>query len=96
MALVAKHTLRKAIQKGFEVITTVGNEGKFNYPKLDLVATAIVLKDIDFLPKALEYERIEILKLRERHFFISMETWPKGQFELEYQLLLSSIQEIGA
>ncbi|MFT4753725.1 MAG: hypothetical protein ACI85Q_001273 [Salibacteraceae bacterium] len=95
VALVAKHTLRKAIQKGFEVITTVGNEGKFNYPKLDLVATAIVLNDIDLLPKAIEYERIEILKLRERHYFVSTETWPKGQFELEYQLLLSSVQKIG-
>ncbi len=95
VALVARHTLRKAIQKGFEVITTVGNEGKFNYPKLDLVATAIVLNDIELLPLAIEYERIEIMRLREKHFFVCMEKWPKGEFELEYQLQLSSVQEIG-
>ncbi len=95
VALVARHTLRKAIQKGFEVITTVGDEGKFNYPKLDLVATAIVLNDVEDLSKAIEYERIEILELRRRNFFVCTVKWPKGEFELEYQLLLSSIQKIG-
>ena len=95
VALVARHTLRKALQKGFEVITTVGDEGQFNYPKLDLVATAIVLNDIETLPVALESERNEILKLRENNFFTTTETWPKGEFDMEYQLLLNSVQKIG-
>jgi hypothetical protein len=94
VALVARHTLRRAIQKGFEVITTVGDEGKFNYPKLDLVATAIELKDTEMLPLAIDSERTEILKLREKYHFVKSEKWPKGEFDLEYNLELGSILEI--
>jgi hypothetical protein len=94
VALVAKHTYRRATHKGFEVIDDLGDNGQFNYPKLDLVATAIVLKNLEDLPIAQEQERELILNMRNNINFVSREKWPKGEFELEYNLNLNILDNV--
>lgn len=49
---------------GSKVLTTVGNEGTFYYPKMDLLATAVFLEDAITLKDAHPSEREKMLFLR--------------------------------
>ncbi|SIN84935.1 hypothetical protein [Algoriphagus halophilus] len=91
LALVAEYTLKPSLQKGFEIETGIGNSGTFFYPKLDLVATSIVMKDPENLPLADSSERERIMELREKLQFNKIEEGPKGKFEVNYDLLLTNI-----
>lgn len=90
LALVAEYTLKPSLQKGFEIEEGIGNSGTFFYPKLDLVATSIVMKDPYNLPKAEQSEREIIQDLRNNLKRSKIETGPKGDFLVEYDLVLSN------
>ncbi|HEY1008420.1 MAG TPA: hypothetical protein VGD92_14600, partial [Sphingobacteriaceae bacterium] len=45
-ALCAPYTVKMAETVGYEIETSIGNEGTFYYPKLDLLATTMLLKDV--------------------------------------------------
>lgn len=87
-ALCAPHTLRISVEKGFEVETSVGKEGTFIYPKLDLIATSIIVRDPLNLPGALERERELIFQLRETPNCSRTEKGPNGQMDIHYKLAL--------
>jgi hypothetical protein len=86
LALVAEYTLEPSLQKGFEIEEGIGDKGTFFYPKLDLVATSIVMKDPFNLPNADPNEREMIFNLRKNLKCIKTELGPKGQFKVEYDL----------
>ena len=48
--LCAPATYRNSIRGGFRVISEIGINGKFYYPKEDLTATSILVDDIKNLP----------------------------------------------
>lgn len=90
LALVAEYTLKPSLQKGFEIESGIGDLGTFFYPKLDLVATSIVMKDPDNLPLAIEEERSRIHELRNNLRSRVVENGPKGDFEVEYDLVVEN------
>jgi len=90
LALVAEYTLKPSLQKGFEIEQGIGNSGTFFYPKLDLVATSIVMKDPYNLPMADPFEREVIQGLRNNLQCIKTEIGPKGEFQVEYDLVISN------
>ncbi len=90
LALVAEYTLKPSLQKGFEIEEGIGNSGTFFYPKLDLVATSIVMKDPYNLPKADAHEREIIQDLRNNLQCTKTEIGPKGEFKVEYDLVVSN------
>ncbi len=61
---MAPWTLRTAMKMGFKVLKTVGEKGAFSYPRPDLKATVVVLRDTDSLIEAREDERKAIIDLR--------------------------------
>jgi hypothetical protein len=85
-ALCAPHTLKISVEKGFEVEKSIGKEGTFIYPKLDLVATSILIKDLENLPHALPKERDLIMQLRYQPKLTRIETGPKGDMQIDYDL----------
>ena len=85
-ALCAPHTLKISVDKGFEVEKSIGKEGTFIYPKLDLLATTIIIKDLANLPNALPDERELIMDLREKQKLKRIESGPKGDMEIYYDL----------
>jgi hypothetical protein len=89
--LCAPITVKMGIRLGCSVEKSLGNEGLFYYPKDDLVATVMRLKNIDDLSLATETEREKILSLREQPFQLVSERGPKGVFEVEYNLLIPNI-----
>lgn len=90
LALVAEYTLPPSLKKGFEIEKAIGNEGVFFYPKLDLVATTIVLKDVFRLPIAEKGERDYIFMLRDSLHCVREENSPKGVFQIEYDLKIAN------
>lgn len=86
-ALCAPHTLKISVEKGFEVEKSIGDEGTFIYPKLDLVATSIMIKDLQHLPLASPGDREIILDLRKRPNQVRIEEGPKGDMPISYHLL---------
>jgi len=85
-ALCAPHTLKISVEKGFDIEKSIGKEGTFVYPKLDLIATSIIIRDPDALSVALPEERDLILELRENPSIIRIEQGPKGVTEVTYNL----------
>ena len=90
LALVAEYTLKPSLQKGFEIEEGIGNSGTFFYPKLDLVATSIVMKDPYNLPNAISSERDIILGIRNNLQCEKLESGPKGDFLVKYDLLIEN------
>lgn len=82
---------------GFEVETSLGKNGTFEYPTPDLLASVLVLKDIETLEKATKIERDGIINLRENPIQTKMENGPKGIIEVEYDLIMpEEIKEMGS
>jgi hypothetical protein len=61
---------------GSQVLTSVGNNGTFYYPKLDLIATAVFLDDVKNLSTAHPRERDKMLYLRQNPVHTAQEKSP--------------------
>lgn len=77
---------------GSKILTTVGNNGTFYYPKLDLVATAVFLSDAVTLEEAHPREREKMLFLRKNLLHTAMEKSPfkNVSVNVHYDLLVQS------
>jgi len=77
---------------GSKVLTTVGNDGTFYYPNLDLIATAVFLDDVENLSGAAVREREKMLFLRNNLNCIIPEKSPfkNVQINVHYDLKVSS------
>ncbi|RZK78264.1 MAG: hypothetical protein EOO85_06745 [Pedobacter sp.] len=93
-ALCAPHTLKISIEKGFEVETSIGNKGTFIYPKLDLIATSIIIKDPGLLSLALPAEREIITELRENPTLLQKDFNFQKNLDITYNLNLAPFHEI--
>ena len=91
LGLCSPATLRNSLKVGFEVLTDLGNKGTFYYPKQDLTATGLIIKDIVNLPRAEKLELDWINKLRNNFIGNIVEKGPKGELEIFYETRLSVI-----
>lgn len=82
----APYTVDMCKKAGFKVETGLGNEGKFNYPKLDLVATALKIHDIrDLSSGDAEFVK-QIDQLTEHPSQIFNEVNDRANFEVDLEL----------
>jgi len=86
LAFCSPATLRNCAKVGFSIITSLGEEGKFYYPKEGLIATALEISDLINLPHAAPADREFMFNLRNNIQFLSHETGPKGSMEVEFNL----------
>ncbi|MEO8793939.1 MAG: hypothetical protein ABI390_00660 [Daejeonella sp.] len=91
--LAAPYTVKMAQDVGYELLDTVGNKGTFYYPKLDLIATALVLNDVNTLSLAENSERDRIFSLRENPNQLSVELLRKKELEIQYLLQIPNIED---
>ena len=87
-ALCAPYTVKMAENVGYEVERSIGNDGTFYYPKLDLLATFMILKDVQILSKASGDEYAAIMELRKQPDAERIEKHRKREVHLYYQLAL--------
>ncbi len=91
-SLCSPATVRFNEWLGSELLVEVGNNGTFYYPKIDLLASACILKDTVTLEKAHVRERDKIFFLRQNPRCIKMEKSPfKNLYvNVHYDLQLTS------
>ena len=83
-ALFAPTTVKLGLEMGYEILTEVGDNGTFFYPKLDLVATAMKLYDAVNLPKTTEEHRVSIFEIRNNKRLTIEENYRGKHVVLEY------------
>lgn len=93
-ALCAEHTLKISVEKGFVIEMGLGNRGTFFYPKIDLIATSIIVRDPAKLTIADAYHRDQIFSLRENPSQTRTEDTSRGPLELEFDLKLKNINPL--
>ncbi|RFM25842.1 hypothetical protein [Deminuibacter soli] len=86
-ALAAPVTVNMCLNAGFVIERSLGKDGFFNYPKLDLVATAMFIDNIADMNNASDEDRSHIFEIRKNPSIVRMETGPKGTAIIEYKLL---------
>jgi hypothetical protein len=92
-ALCAPYTVKMAENVGYRILDTIGNKGTFYYPKLDLVATAMLLDDVDVLSLAEESERDSITSIRENLTQVRTELLRNKEIVLDYHLEIQHIND---
>ncbi|HWZ15623.1 MAG TPA: hypothetical protein VNW95_10330 [Mucilaginibacter sp.] len=91
-ALCAPYTVNMAKLVGYNIETSIGNNGTFYYPKLDLLATAMILKDVDELTSAESNERMAIFKLRKELNVVKLEQLRKKNIEIHYEIAIPKLE----
>lgn len=91
MAFCSPVIVKKAESVGFEIITSLGEEGKFLYPKEGLIATIMEIKDVNNIPTATEEEKEFIFNLRNNPVQFRKDTSRKGDLEISYDLAIQSV-----
>lgn len=90
--LCAPTTVKMATSMGCDVITELGDEGKFYYPKIDLIATAMIKKDaLDLTTVNLEDRRIIESLLKKPNQTLEHTTRGGNAVSVEYNLKLNKI-----
>ncbi len=92
-ALCAPYTVKMAEAVGYHIEKSVGNNGTFYYPKLDLVATSMVLEDVATLSSAAEEEREAIFLLRDNLNVVRTEVLRKKVIEIHYQTQIPNLEQ---
>ena len=85
-ALAAPVTVEMCLNAGFTVERNLGKEGFFNYPKLDLVATAMAIRQTDNLAAARAEDREHVEWLIANPNNLSDSLGPKGPVMIDYRL----------
>jgi hypothetical protein len=91
--LCAPYTVEMCQRAGFEIETSIGDRGTFNYPKLDLIATALLIKDPQVLANADAQVREEIFKYVNNPIGETIEIGPRGTTEITYHILLPQLEK---
>ncbi|MEO6284210.1 MAG: hypothetical protein ABIN80_01825 [Dyadobacter sp.] len=86
MGLCSPITLVISQRIGFEVLTDLGNNGTFYYPKEGLIATSLIARDLINLPFAADDEREKIFSLRENPKQTVVESGRRGDLEIIYDI----------
>lgn len=88
-ALCAPATVRNCLRVGFEIARFIGDNGRLAYPKDDLLATAMLINDLENLPSAVSGERKIILNMRHNPIQHLIEPGLNGQIlDMRYDLRL--------
>jgi hypothetical protein len=92
-ALCAPYTIPPGTAVGMEIEKSIGRDGTFYYPKLDLIATTMILKDVPILSKAAEEDRAAIFKIRENLNITRIEVLRKKELTIHYQIEIPHLNE---
>ena len=85
-ALAAPVTVDMCLNAGFIIERYLGKDGFFNYPKLDLVATAMVINDLGQMSHATDVDKIHIFDLMHNPVHTATVNGPKGDVTIDYRL----------
>ena len=91
-ALCAPYTVKLAETVGYKIDYRIGNKGTFYYPKLDLLATTMILEDVNLLGSAAQDQKQSILQLRSTPNQIKVECLRNKNLEIHYDLKIQNLE----
>lgn len=91
MAFCSPSTVKTAQSVGFKIITTLGEDGKFLYPKEGLIATILEITNVHAIPLANDEEKALIFNLRNNPIQIKIENSRKGELEIHFDLDIQNL-----
>lgn len=93
-ALCAPYTVKFAEKVGCRVLKSIGNNGTFYYPKLDLLASIVLLEDALTVTQAEEAEKERIFNIRKNLKQVYTEISPIRSMEIDihYDLEIKNIK----
>lgn len=92
-ALAAPVTVKMCQNAGFIIERDLGKNGFFDYPKLNLVATAMVIKDLRLLDNASEQDKEYIIDLMDNPIQQIKSNGPKGEIIIDYKLKIVKYED---
>jgi len=92
-ALCAPYTVKPVVNCGMVLVDSIGNNGTFYYPKLDLVATAMVLNDVSALSKAREDDRLAIFEMRAKPGNLRINELKNKEITIDFQLNIPNLDQ---
>jgi len=92
-ALCAPYTVKPVAVVGMQLESSIGQKGTFYYPKLDLIATTMLLKDVPELSIALEEEKNAIFKIRENLNCIRVEELRGKKITIHYEIKIPNLDQ---
>lgn len=90
-ALCAPYTVKPVVNCGMELLKDIGNNGTFYYPKLDLIATALLLDDVSDLGRASEEDQQLILQMRNEPNGFKINEMKNRAIRIDFQLIIPHI-----
>lgn len=92
-ALCAPYTIKPVVNCGMVLIDSIGNKGTFYYPKLDLVATAMILKDVSTLSGAAEEYRSAIFQMRDNPDSLKIYELKNKKIDIDFKLRIPNLDK---
>jgi len=92
-ALCAPYTVKPVVNCGMVLAETIGNKGTFYYPKLDLIATAMILKDVSALSLALGEERDKIFQMRANPNSLKIHELKNKDITIDFELGIPGLEQ---
>jgi len=91
--ICADYTMPMVKRVGFTVEDSIGKNGEFVYPNENYIARVLKKLNAVTLDRAEEPDRQRIFSLRDNPIQFYKETGPKGEIEVDYNLLLSNFDK---
>jgi hypothetical protein len=92
-ALCAPYTVAPVVNCGMVLIENIGNNGTFYYPKLDLIATAMILTDVDSLNNAQEEDRNIIFQMREHPDTLKINKLKNKDIDIDFEIKIPKLEK---
>jgi hypothetical protein len=92
-ALCAPYTVKPVVNCGMVLIDSIGNKGTFYYPKLDLIATAMILNDVSTLSKAVEEDKSAIFQMRENANNLKIYELKNKEITIDFELQIPNLDK---
>jgi len=92
-ALCAPYTVKMGENLGYTIEESIGNKGTFFYPKLDLLATTMLLRDPDTLITATEEDRNSVFSLRDNLNKARLEKLRDKEINIHYEIEIPNLDK---
>jgi hypothetical protein len=92
-ALCAPYTVKPVLNSGMILVEEIGNKGTFYYPKLDLIATCMILNDVSHLSLAQDEDRAAILQMREHTDNLRIDKLKDKKISIELELKIPNLDK---
>jgi len=92
-ALCAPYTIKPVVNCGMVLIDNIGNNGTFYYPKLDLLATAMILDDVAVLSKATDDDKLAIFQMRANPNNLTIYELKQKEITIDFKLQIPNLDK---